>query len=67
MLLNFQPILTGTGRQSNDPFLWLKIVLETRRSSASLELLSDFLVCLEPELWPKNPVVLKNPKTAKKT
>ena len=40
--------------------------LETRRSSRSIELLIDLLACLEPEFWPKNPVMHRNPKLQKK-
>jgi len=32
----------------------------------SIEPLIDLLACLEQKLWPKNPVVLKVPKTAEK-
>jgi len=45
---------------------WLKIVLETRRSSASLEPLIDLLAYLEPELWPQNPFCTKKQKLQKK-
>ena len=38
--------------------------LETRRPSASLEPLIDLLACLEPKLWPKNPVVHKTAEKA---
>ena len=65
VFLNFWPTLTGPGRQSNEPFFG-SIFLETRRSSASLEPFIDLLACPEPELWPKNPILHKNPKMAEK-
>jgi len=40
--------------------------LETKRSSASSEPLIDLLAYLEPELWPKNPVLHKIQKLQKK-
>jgi len=43
----FWSILAGHRRQSNEPFFWLNIVLESRLSSASLEPLIDFLAYLE--------------------
>jgi len=45
---------------------WLKIFVETRRSSASLELLIDLLAYLESELWLKNPIFHKNKKMQEK-
>ena len=42
------------------------IVLETRRSSASIEPLNDLLACLEPELWPNKLIVPQNQKHAEK-
>ena len=50
-------ILTGPGRQSNGPEFWLKLFLETRWSPASIEFLLDLPECLEPKLWPKNPIL----------
>jgi len=38
--------LPGSGLQPIGPLLWLKILSETRRKSASLEPLNDFLACL---------------------
>jgi len=40
--------------------------LETKQSSASIKPFIDILACVEQKLWPKNPVVLKFPKTAEK-
>ena len=54
--------LTGPGRQSNEPFFWLKLCLETRWSVASTKPLIDFLACLEPKLWAKNPILPENQK-----
>ena len=65
MLLNFWPTLTGPGRQSNQPFLWLKLWLETKRSSASLEHLIDLLACLQPELSQKPHCAQKSKKCRK--
>jgi len=45
---------------------WLKFCVETRWSSASIESLIDLLACLEPKLWPKNPILLQNQKIAEK-
>ena len=42
----FYPPLAGPGPQSIGPFFWLKIFLETRPKSASLEHLNDFLAYL---------------------
>jgi len=38
--------------------------LEITRSAASIEPLTDFLACLEPKLWPKNPILPPNQKIA---
>ena len=67
MGVNFWPTLTGPGRQSNAPFFCLKIVLESRRSSASLELLIDLLARLEPKLRPKRNILHKNQKNGRKS
>ena len=42
----FWPPLPGPGLQPIRPLVWLKIVLETRPKSASLEPLNDFLAYL---------------------
>jgi len=47
---SFWPILPDPGRQTNDPIFWLKIFLETRLSSESLEPLIGFLAYLERHL-----------------
>ena len=60
----FWPTLTRPGRQSHGPKFWLKLVLETRQLSASIEPLLDLLACLEPKLWPKNPILPPNQKIA---
>jgi len=38
--------------------------VETKRSNASIEPLIDLVACLEPKLWPKNPIVTQNQKIA---
>jgi len=43
---------------------WLKLFVETKRSNASIEPLIDLVACLEPKLWPKNPIVTQNQKIA---
>jgi len=43
---------------------WVKLVLKTRQLSASIETLLDLLACLEPKLWPKNPILPQNQKIA---
>jgi len=53
----FWPTLTGPGRQSHRPKFCRKLFLETTRSPASIEPLLDLLACLEPTLWPKNPIL----------
>ena len=53
----FWPTLTGHGRQSHGPKFWLKLFLKTRWSPALIEPLLDLLACLEPKLWPKNPIL----------
>jgi len=53
VFLFFWPTLTGPGSQFNGSKFWLKLVLETRWSLASIEPLLDLLACLEPKLWPK--------------
>jgi len=60
----FLTYLTGPGRQSHGPKFWLKLVLETRQFSASIEPLLDLLACLGPKLWPKNPIFPQNQKIA---
>ena len=50
--LDFLTSLTARGRKYNEPFF------------RAFELLIDFLACLEPELWPKNPIVPQNQKIA---
>ena len=60
----FWPILTRPGRQSHGPKFWLKLVLETRHFSASIDPLLDLLACLEPKLWPKNPILPQKSKNA---
>ena len=60
----FWPNLTGLGRQCNESYYWLKLFLETRRSAASIEHLTDLLGCLEPTLWSKNPILLQIQKIA---
>jgi len=57
VFLFFWPTLTGLRRQSNGPKFWLKRFLKTRWSPASIEPLRDLLACLEPKLWPKNPIL----------
>jgi len=42
--------------QPIDPFYWIKVLLETRSKSASIEPLIDLLAYLKPKLWLKNPV-----------
>jgi len=50
------------------PIQWaifrLKICFETRRSAASIEPLIDLPACLEPKLWPKDPIFPQNQKIA---
>ena len=60
--LDFRPILTGPGRQSNGPKCWLKLCLETAWSPASIKPLIDLLACLEPKLWPQTIFYLQNQK-----
>jgi len=60
----FWPTLTRPGRQSHGPKFWLKLVLETKQLSASIEPLLDLLACLEPKLWLKNPISPQNQKIA---
>ena len=57
-VFEFLLYLTGPGCHSNEPFLWLKLFLETRRSATSIELLIDLLACLELKLWPQNPILI---------
>jgi len=57
VFLDFWPILTGPGRQSHGPKYWLKLILETKWSPASIKSLIDLLACLERKLWPKNPIL----------
>jgi len=64
VFLNFQPTLTGSGRQSNEPKFCLKPLLEITWSLASIELLIDLLACLEPNLWPKIPILPQNQNIA---
>ena len=64
MFLHFWPILKGIWRQSNELFFWLKLLLETRRSAASIESLIDILACLQPKLWPKKNILPHNQKIA---
>ena len=42
----FWPPLAGPGPQSIDPFYWLKVLLKTRSTSASIEPLIDLLAYL---------------------
>jgi len=44
---------------------WLKIFVETRRSSASSEPLNDLLAYLDPKLWLKTPFFTKIKKCRK--
>jgi len=44
-------------RQSHGPKFWRKLFLETTQSPASIEPLLNLLACLEPKLWPKNPIL----------
>ena len=60
----FWPNLTGPGRQCNESCYWLKLFLETRRSAASVEPLTDLLGCLESTLCSKNPILLQIQKIA---
>jgi len=53
--LDFTNFITEKkSQQSNEPIFSLKISLETRLSSESLEPLIGFLAYLEPKLWIKN-------------
>ena len=47
----FWPPLAGLGPQIIGPFFWLKIFLETRPKSVSLEPLNDFLAGLWSRSW----------------
>ena len=53
----FWPTLTGPGRQSHGPKFYLKLFVKTGWSPALIEPLLDLLACLEPKLWPKNPIL----------
>jgi len=57
MFLPFWISLPGPGRQATESFFWLKLFLETRLSSESLESLIDFLAYLETEPWHKTEFV----------
>jgi len=56
-------LVLGANPMSHD--FGLSFFLETRLKSASLEPLSDFLPCLEAELWLKSPVLTKVKKFQK--
>ena len=51
VFLFFWPPLPGPEPQPIGPLFWLKIFLETRPKSASLEPLDDFLAYRERKLW----------------
>jgi len=53
MFLFFWRILSGPGRQPNEPIFWIKIILESKLPSESLEPLFGFLAYLQPNLWLK--------------
>ena len=59
VFLLFQPPLAGPGPQPIGPFFWLKILLETKPKSASLEPLNDFLAELQRKLWTKHQKLVK--------
>jgi len=61
----FDQLYLAQGANSMSHF-WGKIVVETRRSFASLDPLIDLLAYLEPELWSKNPIFHKNKNIAGK-
>jgi len=66
VFLPFWRILSGPGRQPNEPIFWIKIVLESRLSSESLQHLFGFLAYLEPKLWLKNRVFDKIQRVTQK-
>ena len=55
----FQPPLAGPGPQPIGPFFWLKIFLETKLKSVSLEPLNDFLAYLQRKLQTKHQKFVK--------
>ena len=63
-VFGFLTNLTGHGRQSHGPKFWRKQFWEPTQSPASIEPLLDLLACLEPKLWPKNPILPQNQKIA---
>jgi len=54
MFWKFWSPLAGPGPQPIDLFYWLKVLLETRSKSASIEPLTDLLPYRERKLWAKN-------------
>jgi len=63
--LHLRPPLPGPGHQSNEPFFGSKLFWRLD-DHPSLGPFIDLLAYLEPDLCPNNPVLHKNPKTAKK-
>jgi len=55
----YWPSLRGPGRQSKEPIVSLKFLLETWLSHESLEPLIDFLAYLDQKLCHKNQKVVK--------
>jgi len=66
MFSPFGLTLPGPERQTNEPFLLLKLFLESRLSSESLESLIDFLAFLGPKPWFNNPVSDEKQKVSQK-